>query len=57
MAYGSSSKPANQGSAGKPNYQSPKTSGTPVDTRKPGASETHFGYRTEGVGGTNKGSK
>jgi len=57
MAFGSKNKPATQGSAGKANVQPVKKSGVPSGVRKPGKSETQFGYAPKGVGGTNKGGK
>jgi hypothetical protein len=57
MAYGSKSKPATQGSAGKAYVQPTKKSGVPSGVRKPGKSEIQFGYARAGVGGSNKGSK
>ena len=57
MAFGSSKKPATQGSAGKAYVQPTKKSGTPSGVKKPGASEVQFGYTPHGVGGTNKGAK
>jgi hypothetical protein len=52
MALGK--KPANQGSAGTPNVQPVRSSGTPSPA-KPGASKILFGYNpggTKGSGGT-----
>ena len=52
MAFGSKNKPATQGSAGKPNVQPTKKSGTPSGMKKPGKSEIKFGYAPNGVGGS-----
>lgn len=57
MAFGSSNKPATQGSAGKAYMQPTKKSGTPSGVKKPGKSEIQFGYAPHGVGGSGKGSK
>jgi hypothetical protein len=57
MAFGSSNKPATQGSAGKAYMQPTRKSGVPSGVRKPGKSEIQFGYAPGGVGGTNKGAK
>ena len=57
MAFGSSNKPATQGSAGKAYMQPTKKSGTPSGVKKPGKSEIQFGYTPHGVGGTGKGTK
>lgn len=52
MAFGSGKKPATQGSAGKAYVQPVGKSGTPSGVKKPGKSETQFGYAPKGVGGT-----
>ena len=57
MAFGSSNKPATQGSAGKAYMQPTRKSGVPSGVRKPGKSTIQFGYTPHGVGGTNKGAK
>ena len=57
MAFGSKSKPATQGSAGKAYVQPVKKSGVPSGVKKPGKSTILFGYTPKGVGGSGKGSK
>lgn len=52
MAFGSSKKPATQGSAGKAYMQPLGKSGTPSGVKKPGKSEIQFGYAPHGVGGS-----
>lgn len=44
-------KPANQGSAGKPNVQKPRTSGVPSPS-KPGKSTILFGKQPGGTRGS-----
>jgi hypothetical protein len=56
MAYGSGKKPANQGSAGKPNVQPVKKSGTPSPA-KPEASKMLFSNKPAGTKGSSKGTK
>lgn len=56
MAFGISKKPANQGSAGTPNVQPVRSSGTP-NGAKPGASKILFSNKPAGTKGSSKGTK
>lgn len=50
--FGSGRKPANQGSAGTPHVQSPKTSSKPSKGGEaPTTAQNYRGYRTNGQGG------
>jgi len=57
MAYGSKTKSATQGSAGKAYVQPVRTSGTPSGVKKPGKSTILFGHTRSGIGGGSKGAK
>lgn len=53
MAKSLGPKPANQGSAGKPNIQPVRTNSTPSPA-KPGKSEIKFSAQPGGTGGSKK---